>query len=432
MLSKIFKKKIKRQKKKVRNAGEKEGEDGGGDDEDDEEDEDDYEDDDDDDDEDTESEDEEGGREICPSDMDPASFTRVLELRELKLDQEEILAEIQKAVDALKKEHDGLLKREKAIDAALRGTEAEIQDFQNQKQRRLNELDVVVPLRLHQVLYLEQGGIPGDLGDALVFSNTGLARLKARIKELGQEKTEVRRQHRDLRRMHVALVRSRREKRDRLAELEARAADVQALKFGREVDLEKLERLGINRAADELRERLAREEAEQQKELREWETKVEDAKREFTLVTRKNTDLLERLVELTRSKQDLDESLEASQRNVNAGYSGPRRKDLAERDRLLQLVHEQAAEVGRLRHEIEQLVRKPGGAAARRAAAASTASGAGTTTAPADKTAALGLPPLTPRRGSGGGREAGLPAGGLEEEDGEEGGEVAASSAAVA
>jgi hypothetical protein len=42
-----------------------------------------------------------------------------------------------------------------------------------------------------------------------------------------------------------------------LAELEKRAVDVQMLKFGRTVDLETLERVGTNKIADELREKLA-------------------------------------------------------------------------------------------------------------------------------------------------------------------------------
>ena len=38
------------------------------------------------------------------------------------------------------------------------------------------------------------------------------------------------------------------------------------LKFGRLVDLEKLEKIGINRSADEFREKMAREESKRLKE----------------------------------------------------------------------------------------------------------------------------------------------------------------------
>ena len=87
--------------------------------------------------------------EFCPPGCDPPLYEQVCELREKRLDQEEVLAEFQKALEALKKENDSLLKKDKAIDAAMVSTESDIQEFQNLKQRRLNEIDVVVTLKLH-------------------------------------------------------------------------------------------------------------------------------------------------------------------------------------------------------------------------------------------------------------------------------------------
>jgi alpha-amylase/alpha-mannosidase (GH57 family) len=71
--------------------------------------------------------------------------------------------------------------------------------------------------------------------------------------------------------MHVALIKSRKEKQQKLSELEARARDVQLLKFGQIIDLEKLERLGINRNADELREKIQKEDQKRLHELEEWD-----------------------------------------------------------------------------------------------------------------------------------------------------------------
>jgi hypothetical protein len=51
------------------------------------------------DDDDSEASDEDDAPEECPSDCDPALFTKVLELREIKLDQEDLLVEIQKAIE---------------------------------------------------------------------------------------------------------------------------------------------------------------------------------------------------------------------------------------------------------------------------------------------------------------------------------------------
>jgi len=97
-LLKIFKKKIKRQKKKAVAEGE--------DDEDEDEEMSDLD----------EEEEEEEEEDFCPPGCEPSLFEQVCELREKRLDQEEMLAEFQKAADALKKDQEALVKKEKIID----------------------------------------------------------------------------------------------------------------------------------------------------------------------------------------------------------------------------------------------------------------------------------------------------------------------------
>ncbi|KAJ3102122.1 Cilia- and flagella-associated protein 44 [Phlyctochytrium planicorne] len=361
-LSKVFKKKIKRAKKKGKGA------DGNPDQGDNEEEEEEQEDEDEDDMDDSDGSDgsnsvssdsEADGGEECPPDCDPAIFAAVQELREKKLDQEDILAEIQKVIETLKKENDGLIKKEKIIDMALRNTEAEIQDFQTQKQQKLNELDVVVPLRLHQVQLLEKNAIPQDLSQALVFVNDGLIKLKSRIKELQQEKSDIRKQHKELRKMHVSLIKSRKEKQLKLSELEMRATDVQMLKFGKIIDLEKLERMGVNKNADELREKLQKEDNKRSKEVEHFEGHLNKLKEDLTNITRENTNLLENIVQLTESRQGLEEALNSSQSSVTAEYTGLQKKDIVERDKLISLVQTQSLEIEELKKEIEILIQKP-------------------------------------------------------------------------
>ncbi|KAI9094906.1 hypothetical protein DFS34DRAFT_227574 [Phlyctochytrium arcticum] len=361
-LTKVFKKKIKRSKKKPKAEGldaRGNGNDGEHEDED-EFDEDEEEDDMDDfDDEESGTSENNDGVEECPADWDASSFARVLALREERLDQDDILNEIQKTVEVLKKENDALLKKEKTIDMALRTTETEIQEFQTQKQQKLNELSVTIPLRLHQMQYLDKGALPSDLSPALVFVNEGLLKLRNRIKELQQERADIRKQHKELRKMHVGLIKSRKEKLQKLQELEARATDVQMLKFGQIIDLEKVERMGVNKSADELREKLAKEDAKRLKEVEIIEAEIERLREAFIEVTRENTLRLESLVDLTDTRQKLEEQLNASQLSVTAEYSGPQTKDLEEREKLVNLVHLRAQEIEDLKREIEMLIRKP-------------------------------------------------------------------------
>jgi hypothetical protein len=58
-----------------------------------------------------------------------------------------------------------------------------------EKQQKLNELDMVTTLHLHQIQYIINGMLPSDLSQTLVFDSPGVVRLQHRIKELEHEKT---------------------------------------------------------------------------------------------------------------------------------------------------------------------------------------------------------------------------------------------------
>ena len=74
--------------------------------------------------EDDEDEEEDDDMEVCPPGCDPSLYEKVCELREKRLEQEEVYADFQKGVEALKKENDQLIKKEKVIDKALRDSAA--------------------------------------------------------------------------------------------------------------------------------------------------------------------------------------------------------------------------------------------------------------------------------------------------------------------
>lgn len=139
ILMKIFKKKIKRNKG---NLG----------DEDEEDEEEEEEDDDDEDEDDIEVED------ICPPGCDTMLYEKILDLREKKLETEEVCSDIQKVIEELKRTVERLKQREKQINKETQQTEYEVQLFQLQKQMALNQLRVVVPLKLSQVFMFEASG----------------------------------------------------------------------------------------------------------------------------------------------------------------------------------------------------------------------------------------------------------------------------------
>ena len=60
-----------------------------------------------------------------------------------------------------------------------------------------------------------------------------------------------------------------------ISELEEKVKNMQMLKFGRLVDLERLENVTVNRTAEELKERLRQQELQNANELGKWEVKCQ-------------------------------------------------------------------------------------------------------------------------------------------------------------
>ena len=340
-LLKIFKRKIKRKKQQQ-----------DGDDDEDDEDDDDISDDDDDD-----LDEEEEEEETCPAGCDPALYEKVCELRERRLEQEEVYAEFQKGVEALKKENEMLIKKEKTIDKALKDTEVDIQTFQTEKQGKLNELHVVVTLHMSQVRHVIDGKLPSDLTEDLVFPASKLDGLRNRIRQLGQEKSDLRKRQKALRTEHVTLHREQAVKQEKLRELDARLRDVQMLKFGQVIDLERIESVGVNKVAEELEARIVTVERSQQAALAAWQDKLKKAKTELKDATDQSTTSLNTVAALFERQHALETSLNSKQAAVAPKEAGVERK---ERTSLVQLVKIQAKEVEALKLEINMLRRKGG------------------------------------------------------------------------
>lgn len=156
ILSKIFRKRVKRNK----SLGDEDDDDNGN--------EDDLESDKENDDDDDEELDE--VEDICPPGCDQIIFEKILDLREKKLDTEEVCSEINKNIDELKRTNERLKQREKQISKESQQTEYEVTQFQLQKQAALNQIRIVVPLRLSQLFTFESSG---DLsGPSLNNSNS--------------------------------------------------------------------------------------------------------------------------------------------------------------------------------------------------------------------------------------------------------------------
>jgi WD40 repeat protein len=359
-LLKVFKRKIKRAKKRT------------GDDEEEEEEEEDWEEDEDEDFDDDEGDEDE--EDACPAGCDQTLYDKVLELREKRLDQEDIHADFQKAVDELTRNKERHTGRQKQIDKDLSNTELEIQSFQTEKQARLNELDVVVTLKLDQLLCMEpleepaegeEAGppaiMPHTVDRCLVFSRRDLLKLKNRIKELEVENKTLRQQFKDLHKEQSRLAREKKLKEAEIALSTAKCDDLQMLKFGQTIDLEALDRVSVSKTVDDLREKTRLEEAKNERELGQMKRQHNQYREAVLRGTQENTALLEKIATLSKKQFKLEKELNASGGQLHVADRGPLIKnEVEERNRLVQLVKLQAKEVDALKAEINMLRRKGG------------------------------------------------------------------------
>ena len=94
----------------------------------------------------------------------------VLELRERRLDEHYVIKDLDKEIDAMKKELEGVKKKEKAANTVVEKLEVDLENYRLEKQRRLyNDVDVTVMLRSRQLEYLHEGKLPTTLDNGLVF-----------------------------------------------------------------------------------------------------------------------------------------------------------------------------------------------------------------------------------------------------------------------
>ncbi|KAK7105366.1 cilia- and flagella-associated protein 44-like [Littorina saxatilis] len=350
-LTKVFKKKIKRNKKKTT-----EGEGSDDESEDESDDDSDWEE------SDEESESEMGGYDldICPPGCDQTLYDAATTMRERRLDCEEALAEEKKNSETLKKELEGLQKKARIIDSSLKTAQNDLEAFQLEKQQKLNELKIVTTLHLHQIQYIINSTLPSDLSNTLVFESPGVVRLQHRIKELEHEKTLQKKHMKESRRKHVQLIKDRRHFDAKIAEMEGKCDAMMVAKFGCTVDMEKLETVTVNRTIEELKEKLRQIEMLCADELVKWDKDIDGCRTEITERVRDNTRRLDQLGMLLEENKSYQRSLDKRQKNLGDEYVAVRRADVRERQRLVQLVQLQAQEIDALKDEILLLSRKGG------------------------------------------------------------------------
>jgi len=163
---------------------------------------------------------------------------------------------------------------------------------------------------------MKKGVLPGDLTTCLVFHSGGVSQLSNRIKELQQEKAHQIRKFKELKKSHIHLIKGKKGMQEKLVQLEEKCHSMMLLKFGREVDLKKLENISTNRIAEELKETIAKKDVKYSRKMNEWDVQINQAKQRLLTSTRDHTSRLDTLNELTKDMQNLEGVLDGKQKNL--------------------------------------------------------------------------------------------------------------------
>ncbi|KAL2620171.1 hypothetical protein R1flu_000376 [Riccia fluitans] len=221
--------------------------------------------------------------EVCPPNVTQYFYDQMFKLRERRVEEDWLIKEANKALDVLTRERDNIVKKKKLTDASLESVEKEIAIFQKEKQYSLNEIDIVLSLKMHQIEFLEGGELPEDLSRGLVFDNAVFQNLKDIIADHMKAKQSLKKLHKELRKEHQTLNREKKIEDERTANIEARCVEVQMLKFGQVIDMEVLDVISKDMKKDtkELKEQLRTQETQHGLEIHEWNKKIEDATDDF-------------------------------------------------------------------------------------------------------------------------------------------------------
>ncbi|EEY67819.1 uncharacterized protein PITG_18207 [Phytophthora infestans T30-4] len=340
------------------------------DDEEEEDEDEDYDEDDDDDDEEEED--------TCPSGCDLTLYEKVLALREKRVDVDDAMGELNKAIEELRKAGERQTAKQRAIDKELAATEQDTQQFQSEKQSRFNQLDVVVPLSTRQLCCLEAPSptrqnwtLPAQAAGCLVFTTRAFSALSERIESLQAENKKLRQQFRDLHKQQNVLAKEKRQQQEAIARAQDRSEQLMRLKFGQLVDLEVLDRACDASSVDELQTRVKLREVEGERALRRAKQTHPQLQHAILQATEQNTALLAQIAALTERQAELERELNRHQGGSSSSWDSGgvlsldddealAEREMKERNKLVRLVKLQAREVEALKQEIGLLRGKDG------------------------------------------------------------------------
>lgn len=301
--------------------------------------------------------DDEEREETCPSGCKSEIFEKVKQLRERRLDQTEVLTAYRKSLAEVKKSFNRLHARERQIVSELEKARFDIESLHLEKQKEMNKILTVIPLRQSKLIASneETSELPEDSSQCIVVDRSEIGSLKVQISRHVEEKKRHTTTLRDLHRRHKKLERETSEKEKEILKLESKCEKIQLLKFGHELDLESLDKIGVNKSVVEIKKKVEIQSLKDERLKRKYREDLKSVQERQFEATKQNTELLTRLAELTARVQEIDAAVKKNDFESKTDKPGLTNKDIKDRKRLIQLLRIQAREIDALKAEINSI-----------------------------------------------------------------------------
>ncbi|CAL7949001.1 unnamed protein product [Xylocopa violacea] len=174
---------------------------------------------------------------ICPPGCDKELYHLAFSMREKRYACEFQIKEQQKEIELLQKELDTDTKYLRITENNLKSNQEELQTFMLNKQQKLNDIDVTIILKLHQLQHILGAEYTANIKNYILFNRKDLTNLYARVGEL-QDETYNLEEKRKKNEVHLKRIKSDlkyMESQNKILEKDIKEKMIQ--KFGRKISL---------------------------------------------------------------------------------------------------------------------------------------------------------------------------------------------------
>ncbi|XP_067210276.1 cilia- and flagella-associated protein 44 isoform X2 [Linepithema humile] len=193
---------------------------------------------------------------VCPPGCDKTLYDLAFSTREKRYACERQIKDAHQTVEIHHKEIQTQTKKLKVIENSLKKNEENLKLFILKKQTKLNDVDVMVLMNLHQLQHLKESKTLSKVYNCIVFDKKKLSRLYARIQELYEETLELQAKHKcaraHLQRIQLDCHHMRANNKNLKSQIKQEIMN----KFGQNISLNKLYEMILRRLAYDIKARL--------------------------------------------------------------------------------------------------------------------------------------------------------------------------------